>query len=168
MDASALCHSSKVSAKECRRFYSYQLIRGLGIAMRKLPDVKAVGIFGKTETRDGSTTLPKLLLAVAEEYFVEKYASFLKRHASKIDDHGLPLVTRAAATHTFESGVPDFQGVIGDYESASSSNIGDALTVYVLPLAWQQQTRRLQGLFGSTIPEPSWKELHETARLIVE
>jgi hypothetical protein len=166
MDTAALRGLASTSTEECRRFYSYQLIRGLGIAFLKLPDVKAVGIFGKTETRDGSTTLPKLLLAVAEEYFVEKYASFLKRHASKINEHGLPLVTRAAATHTFESGVPDFQGIIGDYESASSSTIGDALMVYVLPLTWQQQTKRLQGLFGSTIPEPSWKELHETARLI--
>lgn len=149
-----------------KRSYSRFAVSALGIALLSLRGVTAAAVFGQPDTPAGDTTSPKIILATSNQYLVQKFAGFLTKHQDKVTEHGVALVTRAAATFTFRGAPPDFQQILGDHEQAWSNEIGSALTVYVLPIDWQHQLEHLEELYRPIADQTFWNEIQKTARLI--
>lgn len=148
------------------KMHSRHAIEALAISLYMIPGVRAVGYFGKPETRHGATSNPKIILGMNGWYHPEKFSNFIQRNKSRILKYDRGTVTRAAATYTFESLEPSFQGILANYESEWCNGISDNLEVYILPLDWPKHVEKLKEMFTPFTPKEFWECAQETARLI--
>jgi len=148
--------------------HSKYAVKALCSALLCLPDVQVVGTFGQLDNTDGDTTTPNIILGTNNLYSVQKFATFLRQNHDKIARYGRPMATRVATTHTFINATPNFQQILGRLESTWCNNIGNSLTVYVLPINWTEPSKQsqLKKLFRTTVPKSFWDDLHKTARLV--